>query len=82
MVCCLLFAVYIVWPAAAAMEQQYSRTDKLIAAFHKLDLDGGGSISIDELKQLLPPDISEASSPPQHVCFWCPWLDVLQGDIQ
>ena len=45
--------------AAAALEQQYSRADQIEGAFHKLDLDGSGTIGLEELKQLLPPDITD-----------------------
>jgi Ca2+-binding EF-hand superfamily protein len=47
--------------AAAMEENSYHAEDKLVAAFHKLDLDDSGVISYENLRDMLPKDLPKAT---------------------
>ena len=45
---------------AALEEKAYQAEENVLAAFHKLDLDDSGSITIANLKKLFPEDMDDA----------------------
>jgi calcium-dependent protein kinase len=52
---------YTEFLAAAMQEQLYLAEDKILEAFHKLDLDHTGTITKQNLKELLGDDVDEAA---------------------